>query len=102
MSTSSFHHYPNPIKALLEIKRVLKENGSFIILDACRDYFLEKLYNLQHTIFEKGHVKYYNSKELIGFFKRANFRNVNLVIKKSNFFENGKFYYGVMMLKGEK
>ena len=91
---ASFHHYPNPEKVLLEMKRVLKENGNLIIGDPTAPLILRQALNLFCKISNNGDYKIYSEKEIkellikCGFkpfdFKRINYRSfaINAYIKK--------------------
>ena len=64
LSTSSFHYYKNPDKALSEFHRVLKKGGTLVIIDWCRNPLHFKFYDLFKRIFDKSHVRMYTTKEL--------------------------------------
>jgi ubiquinone/menaquinone biosynthesis C-methylase UbiE len=61
--TNSFHHYPNPVKALKEAYRVLKEKEKIYILDVTADDFLIKWIDKMIRKKEKGHIKFYSTVE---------------------------------------
>eukprot|EP00980_Cylindrotheca_fusiformis_P019507 scaffold6749_cov113-Cylindrotheca_fusiformis.AAC.7 len=46
VTTNAFHFFRNKQKALQEMKRILKDNGSLIITDWCNDYWIVKFYHL--------------------------------------------------------
>jgi ubiquinone/menaquinone biosynthesis C-methylase UbiE len=68
--TMSFHHYPNPDKFFLNLHRVLKTNGRFILRDmASRKRFMMWFFNhieipLMNKIARKGDVHVYTEEEL--------------------------------------
>lgn len=61
--TNSFHHYLNPIKALTEANRVLKQKGKIYILDPTADDFFIKWIDRRFLKKEKEHVKLYSTIE---------------------------------------
>jgi ubiquinone/menaquinone biosynthesis C-methylase UbiE len=61
--TNSFHHYPDPVKAVLEVFRVLKSGGTIYILDVTADDFLIRWINRMVQENEKAHVSFYSSIE---------------------------------------
>ncbi len=72
LCSNSFHHYPHPIKALKEIKRVLKINGRLYLMDLTRDGFIVALIDQKNRQKEKEHVKFYSTKEFKELFNNAN------------------------------
>ncbi len=67
--TNSFHHYPNPVKVLETVKRILKPNGILCIADVTTDSFFPKLLNMILKSTEMGHISFYSSnqyKEMFG------------------------------------
>lgn len=92
MCTSSFHHYPSPLNALEEFKRVLKKSGRIYLLDTCRDSFpLVVLYDLFQKYVQRDHVRYYSTKEIKKFFEDSNLQNIREVFRVQGFFKYGKF-----------
>ena len=91
---ASFHHYPNPEKVLLEMKRVLKQSGKLIIGDPTAPLILRQALNLLCKISNNGDYKIYSEKEIkelltkCGFktfdFKRINYRSfaINAYVEK--------------------
>jgi ubiquinone/menaquinone biosynthesis C-methylase UbiE len=102
-STSSFHHYANPLFVLGEMKRVLKPNGELFILESCRKTSPAVwVWDRYLRIFEKGHVKYYTYKELISLLKKAHFEHAELIYLNSEFLRHGKIFSSTMIVKGIK
>jgi ubiquinone/menaquinone biosynthesis C-methylase UbiE len=69
--TNSFHHYPDPVKALAEARRVLRKQGHIYILDLTRDTFWARWLNRRVTKKEKEHVKFYSTAEYREMFRTA-------------------------------
>ena len=70
---ASFHHYPNPEKALLEIKRVLKPNGTLILGDPTAPAIILQVFNLLLRWSESGDYRLYNKKSIGILLKRSGF-----------------------------
>jgi ubiquinone/menaquinone biosynthesis C-methylase UbiE len=68
--TMSFHHYPNPDRFFLNLHRVLKPNGRFILRDMASQkrvvmWFFNRIeIPLMNKIAHKGDVHVYTEKEL--------------------------------------
>ena len=74
--TNSFHHYLNPVKALSEIFRVLKQNGRIYILDVTADDIFTKLIDSHVRKKEKEHVKFYSTSEYKIMFSKAKLKYI--------------------------
>jgi ubiquinone/menaquinone biosynthesis C-methylase UbiE len=103
-STFSFHHYSEPLKALGEIKRVLKKGGQVYVLDNDRTSFwgFYRLWDFYFKMVERGHVGYYSPKQLMQVFTAAGFSDVALVYNTSEFLKNGKLFGSAMIVQGVK
>ncbi len=62
--TDSFHHYPNPGKALSEMRRVLKPGGHVVIADVWVPFPLRQLGNWMTKFGREGDVRVYAESEL--------------------------------------
>lgn len=69
--TNSFHHYLDPLRALIEARRVLMPGGRILILDLCTDDAFMKWIDERTRKKEPEHVKYYGTAELHAFFEGA-------------------------------
>jgi ubiquinone/menaquinone biosynthesis C-methylase UbiE len=69
--TNSFHHYPNPGKAVKEMYRLLKSGGKVYILDPTADTGFMKFIDKIIKMVEPAHVKMYSSKEFQQLFAMA-------------------------------
>lgn len=61
---ASFHHYPNPEKVLLEMKRVLKSKGTLIIGDPTAPVIGRQILNLFCKVSNHGDYRIYSKKEI--------------------------------------
>ena len=74
---STFHHLPNPNKALAEMYRVIKPEGSVIIADVTSFFPLRQLYNLVFCpLSKKGDVRFYSESEFRRLFEECRFQSV--------------------------
>ena len=72
--TAAFHHFPAPVDALKEFRRVLRTGGTLVIADTCRDQSIGTwIWDRLHRWFEPGHVKYYRRDEMRPMFTAAGF-----------------------------
>lgn len=60
----SFHHYPNPKKALSEINRVLKKGGLFLLCDTWTSSPLRQIMNFFIRFSNDGDVHIYSENEI--------------------------------------
>jgi ubiquinone/menaquinone biosynthesis C-methylase UbiE len=99
----SFHHYSEPLRALDEIRRVLRPRGRFVLLESDRagcpwvwawDRFLR--------IFERGHVKYYTEAELLRLLVEAGFVQPVVVGRDHGHLRRGKVGWADAIIRAEK
>ncbi len=66
------HHFSNPNQFILEVARVLKPNGKFLLIDnvAPEDTKLDIFYNTFEKIRDKSHVKAHNVSKWRGFIQQ--------------------------------
>lgn len=77
LTSESFHHYPNPTKALKEFGRVLKTNGKLILCDMYRPFGIRHIMNFMFKIMNTGDIKMYNKKEISYLLTSCGFRILN-------------------------
>lgn len=90
----SFHHYPHPMKALSEMRRVLNNHGHLLIVENHRNHVMRFLKNCYYTLANHPHgdIKVYSKEELSNLVKRAGFSLVktDVITKKSFLVEADK------------
>jgi ubiquinone/menaquinone biosynthesis C-methylase UbiE len=72
----SFHYYPNPAKALSEIKRVLKSDGTFLLCDTWRRSLLRQIMNFFIRFSDDGVVHIYSECEIKKLLTKIGFYSV--------------------------
>ena len=74
--SNSFHHYPDQMQAVQEMRRVLKDNGELLIVDGNRDNLIG--YVIFDLIVEavERHIHHCSRRRFIKLFKEAGFRDV--------------------------
>ncbi len=65
LTTEAFHHFPDPNKALQEMKRVLKDNSKIILIDVNFGPGISYIFHL----LEPGNKKIYSKKDFQKLFK---------------------------------
>ncbi len=99
--TNSFHHYPDPIKALKEMQRVLKPGGQMVIFENALELsWYTWLWDKLLRFFEKGHVRYYTSSELGEMIKKAGFVQAKLEVLRNEFLKHGKLFASLQVWNG--
>jgi ubiquinone/menaquinone biosynthesis C-methylase UbiE len=99
----SFHHYSDPLRALAEIRRVLKPGGRFVLLDSDRAacpwvWSWDRILR----VFERSHVKYYTEAELLRLLTEAGFIQAEVVEREHGHFRHGKVGWAVAIIRAAK
>lgn len=98
LCTNSFHHYPDPIKALGEMRRVLRPGGELVIFENAPDLSIYTwAWDCYLRIREKGHIRYYPSKELGQIIRDGGFEWVDLRVLKNEFLKEGKLFASIQI-----
>jgi ubiquinone/menaquinone biosynthesis C-methylase UbiE len=96
--TNSFHHYPDPLMSLREMRRVLKGGGQIVILDNASDLSCYSwLWDRILRIIENGHVRYYASWEIGRMLADAGFKDVNPRHLRNEFLKHGKLFASIQV-----
>lgn len=77
---NAFHYFDDPHTALGEVKRVLKSNGTVVILDWCKDYFLCRVCDFVLKFVDPAYKQCYTQDEFHRLLTSAQF-NVNSATK---------------------
>lgn len=75
----SFHHHPDSIQSLKEMKRVLKKGGEVAIMDNHLDgFWRQTFHNLERTLFpvREGNIRRYLKDEMKKLFDHVGFKNI--------------------------
>jgi SAM-dependent methyltransferase len=71
LCTTSFHHYPDPRQATLQMARVLAPGGRLVIGDACGDRLATRILDVVLRALQRSHVHIHRSLELEGILAEA-------------------------------
>jgi len=73
----SFHHYPDPLKVLAEIRRVAKPDGQLFLADFWAPAPFRQIMNLSlHYGWGDGTVEFYSKRTICRFLKSAGFTGI--------------------------
>jgi ubiquinone/menaquinone biosynthesis C-methylase UbiE len=96
VSASALHYFVQPEGSLVEMRRVVKSEGSVVILDWCRDYFSCRLLDGVLRLIEPGYVRCYAEDE----FHRL-LTNAGLEIRSASRVRFGAMW-GLMIAKAKR
>lgn len=77
----SLHHLPQPVKAIEEAFRILKNKGQLHILDVLsyEDSAIDKFFNITNTMRQPANYRFYSKSKLHEFCKKAGFNRVKIL-----------------------
>lgn len=78
VSASSLHYWPDPVRALVEIRRVLKPRGRLVLTDWCDDYLGCLICDRLLRIVARSYARAYGVRGLGRILQRAGFGNVDI------------------------
>ncbi|MGB3615904.1 MAG: methyltransferase domain-containing protein [Elainellaceae cyanobacterium] len=96
VSTSAFHYFPDPDRALREIRRVLKPAGRTVITDWCHDYFACQICDVLLQRFNHAHKQAYREAECEAMLQAAGLQDI--VIERYNI----NWLWGMMTAQATK
>jgi ubiquinone/menaquinone biosynthesis C-methylase UbiE len=76
LCTASFHHYPNPARAVAEMARVLDRDGRLVIADGAGDILTARIADAILRRVDRSHIRLYRSDELVRFLGEAGFVDI--------------------------
>ena len=98
LCTNSFHHYPDPLKVLAEMKRVLVPGGTLVIFENAPELsWYTWMWDRVLRLVEKGHVRYYPTDELEGLIADSGFENRKLHLRRNFLMKHGKVFASVQL-----
>lgn len=78
LCTASFHHYPDPERALAEMARVLVPGGRLALADGTSDLRVARLADRVLRRLDRSHVRLYRRHELVELVERSGFGTVTV------------------------
>ena len=73
----SFHHYPNPKRALSEFHRVLKPNGQLVLADPTAPLPVRCVLNSIVRLLRMGGMRMYDERDLANLFDSCRFQSIS-------------------------
>ncbi|MFY9820943.1 MAG: methyltransferase domain-containing protein, partial [Thermoanaerobaculia bacterium] len=96
VSCNVFHYIRQPLDALLEMNRVLRSGGRFVITDWCDDYLACRVCGFYLRLFSPAHFKIYRQHECMRLLRDAGHGEMDVERYKIN------WLWGLMTAKVTK
>lgn len=77
VTTDSLHHWPRPLQAFSEMKRVLKKGGHVVVADVTAPPVLKPVSNWIAQLGKEGDVRVYSAGELELMLREVGFADIN-------------------------
>lgn len=102
LSTFGFHRYPDPVRVLQEIRRVLSPGGRVWLAEPDRRAFGGFFTLVDHyfRLTDPGHVRYYDVSSLVELLERAGFQDVRVVERYQRLLRGGKLFGTAVFIEG--
>ena len=83
----SFHHFPEPLKSISEMARVLKTGGKLVIEDmvSSQDHAMSKYQNTMENLRDPSHIRHYQISELEQMLREVGLGIVDIVSGGTDF-----------------
>ena len=72
-SCNVFHYLADPLRALSEMRKVLKPGGTLVVTDWCADYLVCRMCEWYLSIFRNVRYRVYRQRECVSLLERAGF-----------------------------
>lgn len=86
VSASSLHYWPEPVDAVVEIRRVMRPNGRLVLTDWCDDYLACRICDRMLRITHRAYVRAYSVTALREILQRAGFGESTIETYKIGWF----------------
>jgi ubiquinone/menaquinone biosynthesis C-methylase UbiE len=78
VTVSSLHYWPEPERALAEMRRVIKPTGRLVLTDWCDDYLACRICDRVLRIVGRSYVRAYGLREIGPIFEHAGLRAISI------------------------
>jgi len=78
VSCNALHHMRDPVAALIEMRRVLRDGGDLVLTDWCADYLACRIRDAYRRLASPAHVKVYRGEDCLRLLKEAGFPHADV------------------------